>query len=112
MSERVGETVLRVLEDAGARYLDQETLRIFLLQVGGGPSLRTYGSRSVYWRRVQMVLDGFFTAAERAQICGQIIRELDLASRPEAWDFLASAMAERRLQTMLGATYRVAARSR
>lgn len=112
MNERVETTVLRVLEEAGARHLEPETLRIFLLQVGGGPSLRIYGSGSVYWRRVQMVLDGFFTAPERAGICAQIVDEVDLTSRPEAWDFLASALAEQRLQTMREAPSRAAARLR
>lgn len=111
MSDQVGRSILRVLEDAGARYLDPETLRIFLLQIGGGPSLHVYDGRSGYWRHVQMVLDVFFSAAERADVCAMILAEVDLDPRPEAWDFLASALAERQLQVMLGAPYRAAAGS-
>jgi hypothetical protein len=103
MAEQAGMIVLGILEAAGERFLEPaapELNRVFMLQIGGGPTVRNYTPEPVYWSRVQKILDGFFTSRERAEICGQLIERVRLDQRPEAFDFLALALAERRLQEL------------
>lgn len=106
MARTVGSVVVDVLEMAGSRFLQPstpETFQVFMLHVGWGSSLRAYEERNVYWRRVQILLDTFFSAAQRAEICSELLARLDLERRVEALDFAANALAELRLQEMLKA---------
>jgi hypothetical protein len=106
MASHVGSMVIDVLETAGSRFLQPsapKTFQIFMLHVGGGSSLKVYEPGSLYWRRVQILLDTFFTGTQRAEICGELLARLDLDRRLESLDFAASALAERRLQEMLSA---------
>ena len=102
--EPVGAVIVDILERAGARYLRQnepDLYRAYLLNIGGTDTLRRYDRTETYWDRVQLILDWFFSATQRAQICAEVIAHGELCARPEFRGFLASAIAERRLQSML-----------
>ena len=102
--EQVGAGIVDILERAGARYLKQDEpdlYRAYLLNIGGTDTVRRYDRTETYWDRVQLILDGFFSSKERAQICTEVIAHRDLWARPEFRGFLMRAIAERRLQAML-----------
>lgn len=104
MAERVGLYVVDTLEHAGERFLAPtapEVFRLFLMQVDAAGTLRVYDGTEAYWEGVQVILDFFFTAAERAEICERLVRCETLRIEPESRQFLASALAECRLQEML-----------
>ena len=101
MTEQVGRSVLQVLEQAGERWLAPEAYRIFLFHIGGTRTVRRYEPTETYWERVQTILDCFFSASERAEICARLLERDDLRARPEFQGFLAQALAERRLQDYL-----------
>jgi hypothetical protein len=112
--DQVGAVIVGILERAGARYLKQDEpdlYRAYLLNIGGTDTVRRYDRTETYWDRVQLILDGFFSSQERAQICTEVITHGELWERPEFRGFLRQAIAERRLQSML-ATSRLAARIR
>jgi hypothetical protein len=103
---RVGMQIIDILEWAGTQYLkpgDPDLYRAYLLQIGGADTLQHYDGTATYWDRVQMILDTFFGSSERAQICAQMIGHGALSKLPEFRDFLACALAERRLQSVLRA---------
>jgi hypothetical protein len=101
MSEQVGKAVLQVLEQAGERWLAPEVYRIFLFQIEGTRTVRRYEASKTYWDQIQRILDCFFCASERAEICTRLLERDDLQARPEFQGFLAQALAERRLQEYL-----------
>jgi len=104
MTTWVGAEIVDVLEWAGARYLranDPDLYRAYLLHVSGTDTLRRYDRSEVYWQRVQAIMDAFFTSAQRAEICRQLIDQAKLRGRPEFRGFLARAVAERRMQDLL-----------
>jgi hypothetical protein len=106
MTTSMGERIIGVLEEAGRRYLgatDSRAYSILLLQIGGTDALRTYDASKAYWRHVQAVLDTFFSSAQRAEIGSGLIDQPELRARPEFRDFLAHALAERRLQELIRA---------
>lgn len=103
MDRQVGAVVVEVLEQAGARYLEPMAtgaFAVFLQHVGATPSFEAYDGRKVYWQRLQILLDTFFTAGERAEICDELVERLDFLGRRDAYDFFAEALAERRLREM------------
>lgn len=101
MNRHVGVRVVEVLEHAGARFLEPTDLyQVFLHHVGATGSFRQYDGRKVYWQRLQILLDTFFTAGERAEICDELLARLDLLGRRDAYDFLSEALAERRLREL------------
>lgn len=102
--EEMGAVIVDILERAGARYLrhsEPDLYRAYLLNIGGADTVRRYDRSETYWDRVQLILDGFFSARERAQICVEVIAHRELWAQPEFRGFLASAIAEHRLQSML-----------
>src|SRR5918995_3326250 len=102
--EQVGAVIVDILERAGARHLKQnepDLYRAYLLNIGGTDKVRRYDPTETYWDRVQLILDGFFSSQERAQICTEVIAHGELWARPEFRGFLRQAIAERRLQSML-----------
>ena len=102
--DQVGAVIVGILERAGARYLKQDEpdlYRAYLLNIGGTDTVRHYDRTETYWDRVQLILDGFFSSQERAQICTEVIAHGELWVRPEFRGFLMRAIAERRLQAML-----------
>ena len=106
VAERVGTQVIDILEHAGERFLSASAPKLhrnFLLQIGGAPTLRCYQANPVYWEAVQAILDCFFSSAERAEICRDLIEALGLRTRAEAREFLARALAEQRLQLLIAA---------
>jgi hypothetical protein len=103
---RVGAVIVDILEAAGARYLredEPDLYRAYLLNIGGADTVRRYDRTETYWDRVQLILDGFFSSRERAQICTEVIARGELWARPEFRGFLMRAIAERRLQSILAA---------
>jgi hypothetical protein len=102
--EQVGAIIVDILEGAGARYLregEPDLYRAYLLNVGGADTVRRYDCSETYWDGVQLILDGFFSAKERAQICTDVLAHAELWARPEFRGFLTNAIAERRLQSIL-----------
>jgi hypothetical protein len=102
--EQVGAVIVDILERAGAQYLKQDEpdlYRAYLLNIGATDTVRRYDQTATYWDRVQLILDGFFSAKERAQICTKVIARRELWERPEFREFLRQSIAERRLQSML-----------
>ena len=101
---QTGAVIVDILERAGARYLkpsEPDLYRAYLLNIGGADTVRRYKRTETYWDRIQLILDGFFSARERAQICAEVIACSGLCAQPEFRGFLASAIAEHRLQSML-----------
>lgn len=98
MTSRVGARVVDVLEQAGEQHLRPDIYPVFLLHLGGATTVRVYDDNEAYWHRVQVILDAFFTSAQRAEIVGDLIQQQDLRARPEFQAFLADALAERRMQ--------------
>ena len=102
--DQVGAIIVDILERAGAQYLGQnepDLYRAYLLNIGATDTVRRYECTETYWDRVQLILDGFFSSQERAQICTDVIAQAELWARPEFRGFLMRAIAERRLQSML-----------
>jgi hypothetical protein len=105
--DQVGAVIVDILERAGAQYLGQnepDLYRAYLLNIGATDTVRRYDRSETYWDRVQLILDGFFSAKERAQICADVIAHGELWVRPEFRGFLMRALAERQLQRMLATT--------
>ena len=103
MKEQVGIEVMEVLEQAGVEFFGPaapDVLQVFLHHVGATSSFSVYDGRSVYWQRLQILLDSFFTADQRAEICERLLARLDFLGRQESYDFVAEALAERRLKEM------------
>ena len=104
---KVGATIVEILERGGARYLSQNEPHLYqacLLNVGATQALRRYDGTEAYWDRVQAILDAFFSSSERAQICTEVIAQRALWHLPEFQGFLMRALAERRLQRLLATT--------
>ena len=102
--EEMGAVIVDILERAGARFLrhsEPDLYRAYLLNIGGADTVRRYDGTETYWDRVQLILDGFFSARERALICAEVLAQGELRARPEFRGFLTSAIAEHRLQSML-----------
>jgi hypothetical protein len=102
--EDTGTVIVDILERAGARFLrhsEPDLYRAYLLNIGGADTVRRYDRTTTYWDRVQLILDGFFSARERALICAEVLAQGELRARPEFRGFLTSAIAEHRLQSML-----------
>lgn len=106
MAERTGEYVVDVLEHAAERYVaptSPDAYRCLMMHVGAAGTLRAYDGSETYWGRVQVILDFFFSAHERAEVCEDLLRCEGLCAAPGSRRFLASALAERRLQEVLAA---------
>ena len=106
MTAHLGAAVIELLEQAGEHLLGEnapDVYSAFLLQVGGANTLRRYEASATYWDCVQAMLDSFFTSAQRAEICARLIARAELRCRPEFQSFLATALAERRVQELIAA---------
>ena len=84
--ERWGEGCLRQTQP----YVYQQ----FLLHIGATDTLCRYDGTRAYWHSVQVILDSFFTSAERAAMCGELIREPLFADRDDFRPFLLQARSE------------------
>jgi hypothetical protein len=99
--------VFRVLEEAGARHLagaDPKTHGVFLMHVGCAQLFPPPDSET-FWRTMQAILDHFFDPPERAEICARLLECGGLVRCEECRSFVATALAERRLQAMMAATW-------
>jgi hypothetical protein len=104
MSRRRGLCVVDWLERWGACFLRSPQPHVyqqFLLHVGGTDVLRRYVGQPDYWRHVQSILDGFFTMAERAQMCAELISQPLFDGEPGFQPFLAQAKAEIRCAELI-----------
>jgi hypothetical protein len=102
--EEVASAVVSILEEAGEHYFGSESPDlhcVYLLQVGGTRELADTVGDTGYWRWVQALLDYFFSAAERAEICARLLQSVDFGAWPGSREFHATALAEQRLQELL-----------
>lgn len=104
MSELQGGCVVSWIERWGARYLrgaQSDIYHMLLLHVGGTNTLRQYTGGKAYWQNVQVILDCFFTAAERAEMCAELINEPLFHGDPGFRHFLDQARAELRCREII-----------
>jgi len=102
-----GRCVVAWLEHGGDRFLRDilpDVYQQLLLHVGGTDVLRRYCGSSQYWQHVQVVLDCFFTSAERAVMCRELMEEPLFANDPGFRAFLIQALAELRSRELIAVT--------
>ncbi|MEZ5930915.1 MAG: hypothetical protein R3F54_03015 [Alphaproteobacteria bacterium] len=110
MSQNRGTCVVSWIERWGERFLKRAQSDIYdmlMLHVGGTDMLKRYSGTAVYWQHVQTVLDHFFTAAERAEMCAELIDAPEFQGDPGFVHFVHQARAEircRELMAMIEAT--------
>ncbi len=104
MSRRHGQYVVAWLERGGERFLREAQPYVyqqFLLHTGATDILRHYDGASDYWQYVQAILDSFFTSAERADMCQQLVEAPFFQGREDFRPFLIQARAEMRAQEVI-----------
>jgi hypothetical protein len=104
MSHHRGTCVVSWIERWGERFLKRAQSDIYdmlMLHVGGTDMLKRYAGTAVYWQNVQTVLDCFFTAVERAEMCAELIDEPLFADDPGFAHFLQQARAEMRCRELI-----------
>ncbi len=104
MEERIGDSIIDILERAGQCSLSASNSRAYsalLLHIGGTDALRPYRASDGYWKSVQAILDTFFTSAQRAEICASLVDQPGLRARAEFQTFLCHALAEQRVQELI-----------
>ncbi len=92
------------LERGGDRFLRDQQPDIYqqlLLHVGGTDVLRRYCGTEAYWLHVQTVLDCFFSSAERAAMCRELMDESLFEGDPAFPFFLDRARAELRCRELI-----------
>ncbi len=97
MTRRRGHCVVAWLERWGERCLRQSQPYVyqqFLLHVGATDTLCRYDGSSTYWHSVQVILDSFFTSAERAAMCAELMLEPLFVGRDDFRPFLLQARSE------------------
>lgn len=103
MSSIQGALVVSWLERGGWRFLKESqphTYEVFLLHVGATDILKHYRGTEVYWFYVQTILDFFFSASERAEMCAELLRVPEFQSDPGSKVFVDAAKAELRCQEL------------
>lgn len=104
MTRRRGLCVIAWLECWGERCLQQTQPYVyqqFLLHVGATDTLCRYDGTPAYWHCVQAILDSFFTSAERAAMCRELIREPLFVGRDDFQPFLMQARSELRVHDLI-----------
>lgn len=111
MSSKQGACVVAWLERGGLRFLKGSQPHIYdvlLLHVGATDTLKRYASidkrqanTDAYWHYVQVILDSFFSAAERAEMCAELIEEPMFKDDPGFQPFLHRARAELRCRDLI-----------
>ena len=99
--------VVAWLEHGGDRFLRDSPPEIYaqlLLHIGGTDALRRYCGTPHYWQQVQTILDGFFTSAERAVMCRELMEAPLFANDPGFQSFLIHARAELRAYELISVT--------
>ena len=74
---------------------------MLLLHVGATDVLRGYSGATDYWQYVQVVLDCFFTAAERAEMCTELVSDPLFLGDPGFAEFVHEARAEIRCRELV-----------
>ncbi len=74
---------------------------MLMLHVGATDKLRQYSGAHAYWQYVQAILDCFFSAAERAEMCAELIEERHFIDDPGCVSFLHNAKAEIRCREVV-----------
>ena len=104
MSTLRGEDIVAWLERWGERFLrgsQPELHQMLMLHVGATDTLRLYSGAGAYWQYVQAILDCFFSAAERAEMCAELIEEKQFIDDPSCVSFLHQAKAEIRCRELV-----------
>lgn len=104
MSAEVGVAVSEILDRAARNYIKQDEPDCydqFVWQVHGAGTVRHYDGSAVYWRRVQAVVDSFFTAAERVEIYRGLMQRAELTGLAEPWSLQALVLAEARVADLV-----------
>ena len=112
MSRRHGQYVVTWLQRGGERFLRATQPYVYqtlLFHTGATDILRAYHGADDYWRYVQAILDNFFTSAQRAELCKELISNATFSMREDFEAFLIEARAEIRVQDLI-ASVEVAAR--
>jgi len=89
--------VIDWIERWGQRFLtssQHDIYQMLLLHVGATDMLRQYKGTEAYWQYVQTILDCFFSAAERAEMCAELMNEPLFLGDPGFESFLQQARAE------------------
>ena len=87
MTAHLGAIILELLEQAGERHLcdaEPDAYTAFLHQVGGANTLRRYDASATYWARIQLILDNFFSSAERVEVTTRLIEFPSFAVAPSS----------------------------
>ncbi|MGI9499222.1 MAG: hypothetical protein ACR2P3_04235 [Geminicoccaceae bacterium] len=106
MSSLQGGCVVAWLERWGERFLKGSQPEIYhhlLLHVGGTDILRGCCRTGAYWLYVQAILDSFFSGAERAEMCAELLGEPAFRDDPAFAPFLNVARAEIRCRELVAA---------
>ncbi len=74
---------------------------MLMLHVGATDKLIQYSGADAYWQYVQAILDCFFSAAERAEICAEVVKEQHFIDDPGCASFLHHAKAEVRCRELV-----------
>ena len=104
MSSDRGAFVVAWLERWGERFLkvqQPDIYKMLLLHVGGTDKLKRYMNPERYWQSVQVILDGLFTSAERAEMCAELIDQSMFLDDPAFTPFLHRAKAEIRCRELV-----------
>lgn len=104
MSSKNGCRVIEWIERGGQRFLkasQQDIYQILLLHVGATDRLRQYSGTEAYWQNVQTILDCFFSATERAEMCAELIDDPLFLGDPAFRYFLHQARAELRCRELI-----------
>ena len=101
-----GDLVIAWLERWSERFLwgsQPELYQMLMLHVGATNKLRHSSDSDAYWQYVQAILDCFFSAAERAEMCADLMKEKHFVDDPACASFLHQAKAEMRCREVTGA---------
>lgn len=78
MSLERGDFIVAWLERGGRQFLMEsqpEMFQVLMLHVGATDKLKQYTNSKAYWQYVQAMLDFFFSAGERAELCAELLKE-------------------------------------
>jgi hypothetical protein len=106
MSSIQGALVVSWLERGGWKFLKESqpyTYQVFLLHIGATDILKRYRGTEVYWFYVQTLLDFFFSASERAEMCAELMRVPEFQNDPAFKAFRDAAKAEIRCHELISA---------
>ncbi len=99
-----GEDIVTWLERWGERFLrgsQPELHQMLMLHIGATDTLRRYSGAKAYWKYIQTILDCFFSAAERAEMCAELIEKQPVIDDPGYATFLQQAQAEIRCRELI-----------